>query len=136
MSLYQPSFSDWFAESPLGRPSTTVDSLAYRFGREIKAPAPLGECFRFSHVIDKPIVSAIIVLFSIGSPSTVVRAISKIIIDSIQRFCEWAFAHISEEVLEIQPRIANSYSATAISRIGGVARIKASAFHMSPYDQD
>lgn len=67
-------------------------------------------------------------------PSTIVRLVRAIVIDSVHRVLRrWALAHVRQEVLEAEPPLADCDSAPSVERERLVVRVEASLFHVSPY---
>lgn len=77
--------------------------------------------------------SAIISLLFRSGPSAIFLGIWSIIIDSIDRFSRWSFAHVFEEVLKRgYPSFTNDYSAPCVMFIFRILRIAASRLHAAP----
>ena len=79
-----------------------------------------------------PRVPAIRVLLRARRPSAVAGFVIAVIVDAVECHSGRSFSHISSEVLELQPAFADSYSATAVKRVGGVPGVEATRDHPAP----
>ena len=72
-------------------------------------------------------------LFSVGGPSTILRAVRAVVVDAVNgQPARWWLAHVSQEVLEFKPAVADRDAAAAVTLIGMILRIRASLFHLHP----
>jgi len=68
-----------------------------------------------------------------GGPSTVVRCVAFVIINSLEcQFRLWAQTHIGKEILEYKPPLADSYTPTTITWIRRVFLVGTALNHVSP----
>src|SRR5262245_14671364 len=78
------------------------------------------------------IAATIPILLLHGRPPAILRAIATIIVDAINGHLRWAFAHIGQEVAEIQPALADRNAPAApVGKLYGFG-IRTSLDHVCP----
>lgn len=83
---------------------------------------PFNHCPNLSIKLKKLILPSVSMLFFFGSPPAVFRRIVFGVINSVEGFVFWSFAHITEKISKIiVPAFAHFYPASAISvKIRGI----------------
>lgn len=68
-----------------------------------------------------------------SGPMAVLRSIVTVIVDTFKRKAGWGFAHVSHEVLKLQPPFANSNTSAAVPMIVRVGWSQTPRFHIGPH---
>lgn len=110
-------------------------TLMDRFWRQSKCTTPLRDRLGFPSKSQPPIVAPIVVLFGICGPATILRGITRVIVDSLQRHIRRSFAHVREEIWEDEPAVTNRDTAPSIARVSRVGWLQTSGPHAPPYHQ-
>jgi hypothetical protein len=71
-------------------------------------------------------------LLSLRRPPAIARSVVFCVVESVKRFCSWAFAHIGNEVAEVMPSTTNSNTGCAIPGESVAVAVIASAHHSTP----
>lgn len=79
-----------------------------------------------------PWVSSVAVLLNHGGPSAVAGLVMAVAVDAVQRHAGRPFPHVSEEILEFQPPLADRDPTSAVMGVRGVPGIEAAGHHPIP----
>lgn len=98
-----------------------------------KLARPLRDRLCFALIRQKPIVSLIVGLFYISSPSAILRGIRTVIVDPINRLAFWPIPHVGVKIFKALPSFANcdAPAAVAVVRPRGFAQTPFA--HTFPY---
>lgn len=99
---------------------------------QLKTFAQLGNASGHSKDRDNSIVSGVPVLLGSRGPSTVLLEITKRIVDSVKRCVRWAFTHILQKTIELQPSVADCDSSTSPVQVCRTSDVVATLNHVSP----
>lgn len=127
------AFSDWSCQGFLNSPVVSNQSAVKRSRKNTKTVGPFSDCLGFTVEGNDLISSSIAKLFRTCGPSTIIWRIRAIVVDPIKRMLgRWSRPHVSVEVLESIPSVANNNSTPSPVVIVPKARIIAALFHVSP----
>ena len=121
----------WNSDSIVFAPSTAqpfVKSVAVNS----KSFSPLCNSEGFALMGNSAICPSITHLLSSGRPTTIIRAIAKVIINSFKRHAFLRLAHIRKKIGEIKPAIAEFNPPRAVMFIRRVIWIAATLFYSKP----
>ena len=86
-----------------------------------------------SAITKNPASSGVAIVFFAGHPSTVIRAVSKGVVDAINLMCcRWSMPHVGQKICKGIPALAHRYSTTSISPVVDCFRVAASLPHARP----
>ncbi len=129
----QPMSAGWHEQCILGGPSKPY-SLLKSLSAQADSFDPFGHCTGFTTKRYASVVFGVSRLLFLGSPSTIVFAISRIVINAIQAVLRsWPIPQIAQKVMERVLPVAGNCNATAtIPSIRFIPLIQAATFHLRP----
>jgi hypothetical protein len=78
---------------------------------------------------EKVIGAAIVGLLLLRTPATITRCVVAIIVSPFELFALRLLSHVGEEVLELEPALADLDAASTVVVIGGLSGVQATPFH-------
>jgi hypothetical protein len=109
------------------------ETVSQRRFAEFQFFRPLTEGLRASLERDSASMHRVVHLCSLGSPDTVVRRVTSIIIDTLKRMAPSRFrSHVRKKYREVMPRLADSNSSSTVTMIIRMFRVPTSLQHASP----
>jgi len=124
---------DRCSKGAFNAPSIGVDSRYNRTRAYSCVPTPLCKRLYLSVMFYIAVISFVIGLLIMGSPSAIVWLVIPIIIYTIKRVSLCGFrSHIRKEELKGLPPLTNRNSSSAVGFIRGHIRIRASSYHAMP----
>lgn len=125
-------FDNWRFDRSRKRPAEMVHSATHQLNIQRQCFAPFCDSFRLLHVLDTPVISPVVRLFSARCPSAVRWLVVSIAVDPVKRAAFWPFSHIAKKILKVSPALAHSNSTPAVNSISSGFWVRASLDHSDP----
>lgn len=110
-----------------------IKALVNSLGGDTEPTGPLHNCKILAVKKYTSIYSTVTLLFASGGPTTILRTIGAVIIDSINRIVfAWFLSHVGKKVLKFLPALAYIYSAPPVVMEKLVIFIRTPRLHARP----